>query len=111
MSVAVKTHLEPAINSLMTTQEYKSLFSEVIAGNVALDVSYDFAFSITGFHFIPDSVRYVWTKVKCRICQYEFMTIYPDNIFDETILECEDCGHPCCEPVSNDVVVLDFSDG
>ena len=91
--------------------EYDELFSGVIAGDISLDIPFDFALSITKFHFKPDSDRYIWTKVKCRICQYEFLTVYPDNIFDETILECEACEHPCCESVNNDIVVLDFSDG
>lgn len=90
---------------------YNLMFSEVIEGVLALDIPVDFAFLIAEFNGTPESRRYIWTKVKCRICQYEFLTIYPSNIFDETILECESCGHRCCESVANDFIKLDFTDG
>ena len=95
----------------MANTDYGKLFKRVVRGELILNVSSDFAFEIAAFEGEPDSDRYFWARVKCRICEYEFLTVYPDNVLDESCLECESCTHLCCEPVANDELILDFSDG
>ena len=92
----------------MDQKELDALFSRVVDGKVCLNVSSNVAFQIAKFQGEPDFPRYIWTRVKCRICEVEFLTVYPCNIFDDTILECESCGHCTCEPMSADFCRLDF---
>jgi len=36
--------------------------------------------------------------VKCLICNYEHVSVYPEEIEDEDSQECPNCGQMACEP-------------
>ena len=35
-------------------------------------------------------------RVKCRICGYEAVAVFPEDVLDEDRLECAECGHMTC---------------
>jgi len=40
--------------------------------------------------------------LECRICGERQVAIYPDDVFDETAMECASCGHMTAEPITVD---------
>ena len=42
---------------------------------------------------------YVVNRLRCRVCNYEHIAVYPENIQDEDNQECPKCRAMACEPM------------
>ncbi|KKL58467.1 hypothetical protein LCGC14_2225120 [marine sediment metagenome] len=42
--------------------------------------------------------RWLMATLVCRMCETRQVSIYPEDVFDETAMECEACGHMTAEP-------------
>lgn len=80
---------------------------DVTEGLVGIEVDWTFVrdFFSDEFLFDPDD-RYMIVMCKCRMCEHEHMSMYPLNTFDPDCQECPNCEHMTCEPVTDDVIVV-----
>ena len=77
----------------------------LLDGEIALDTHWSFV-----WHFDtdgePDSERYITVMTECRMCEHQQLASIPSDVLDETCLQCSNCEHMTCEPMTDDVVTI-----
>ncbi len=80
----------------------------LLDGEIALNTHWSFV-----WHFVeaaegePDSERYITVLTECRMCEHRHVSSHPTDILDENCLQCPNCDHMTCEPLTDDVVTIE----
>lgn len=81
---------------------------DVMEGLVGIDVDWTFVrdFFTDEFLFEPEDDRYIVVMCECRMCEHKHMSFYPLDVLDPDCQECPNCEHITCEPVTDDVIIV-----
>lgn len=88
--------------------EFERIFQSMLDGHSTIDVTWDFAWGVTGCESKPEDDRYYIGKQQCRICEFQAVYVWPLSVVEETNQECGNCGHMASEPMSSNIVTVNF---
>ncbi len=87
------------------TPEYVQL---LLDGDIAFDTHWSFVwYYVEAAEGEPDSERYITVMTECRMCGQQQMSSHPTDVWDDNCLQCSNCDHMTCEPMTDDVVTIE----